>query len=505
MKKQIRIAILVAVVAVTGCSKNFLNVNQNLNQPTAVPEGLVFTNATNQTATQYATNIPQVLQLWLGQWSRSGNYIPDNATETYEISPGYSYSENLWQVAYSINLNLNFVQQEATKLRDPYLKALSRILMAYNFGQLVDVYDDIPYHDALNIDSLRPKYDNAQAIYTDLFTQIDSGIALLKTVEDPGDANVAADGQYDIIYGGNPVSWIQFANTIKLRLMLHVSQVSNMQSIINSQLAEIAQEGDGFLAAGNGAMANPGYSNSIGKQSPFFGTFGFTPTGTPSPNNAYFRVNRYATNFYVATNDPRGVYFAAKTTSAYTGNDTISGNYQGDPTAQGNSNTSAIGPGLLGTPQSPTPIMADFESLFLQAQATQLGWLTGGPTAQQLYESAVTQNFVYLGVNNATSAAQTYLAQAINDVGWNASPNKMEAIIKQKWVAMNGVDILEAWNDYRRLTLPADIPISKNPHLTTPQIPVRLLYPQTELDRNPTNVPQLANGAQFNSKIFWMQ
>ncbi len=482
-----------------GCVKGFLDVNTNPNSPTNVTPGLILSDAINEMTTQYSATLPEFLGFWLGYWSRSGNYISDRATETYEISPGYSYSEAYWQAIYHINLDLHVVDSLSKADKDPLFRGIAELLNAYNYQSLVDVYNNVPYRQANDINNLTPAYENADTIYLGVISQIDSATqqlqqALNNTQQD------AIDAPFDIVYHGNATSWLQLANTIKLRLLLNLSQMPSMNGLITTELAKVTP--DGFIQAGGSAMINPGFINSTGKQSPFYGFFGFTPTGAPSANNAYYRVNKYSTNLYVADNDPRGLFFAAPTTSFLTGNpDTISGNFEGDPSALGNTNTSGIGNGLLQSPTASIPLLSDFESLFLQAEAAYRGWIPGNP--QDFYQQGITQNFVYLGVPNPATAAQTYYSQTINDVNWTSSPNKLEAIITQKYIAMNGVDMLETWNDYRRLGMP-NLPISSNPALTTAQIPVRLLYPQTELDRNGSQVPKLPDGAQFTSKIFWM-
>ncbi len=507
MKKLLTILVLTAIVIISGCTKDFLKVNQdNPNSPTAVPEGFLVSNDLYQMANQYSIGLSQFLGFWVGYYSRSGNYIPDNATETYEISPSYAFSENYWQTLYHVNLDLDKADQEATVAKDPFFSGVAKVLKAYNFGELVDVYNNIPYSQALDINVLRPKYDDASAIYQSLFAKIDTGISLLKTAEGTDYSNVvAADASFDIMFAGNVVSWIRFANTVKLKMLLNLSQDASMQPTITAELAKIAAEGDGFLMAGNGAMINPGYSNSLGKQNPFYGFYGATPTGAPSASNAYYRANKYATDFYTNTNDPRLTLFYAITASATTANtDTVAGNFQGDPNGLSNTNTSGLGPGMLQTATASTPLLPDFESLFLQAEAAQRGWISGDP--EQFYDQAIAQSFAYEGVpDNSTAAANYYNQAGMVNVNWAASPDKIQAIIVQKWAALNGVDIQEAWDDYRRLSFPADIPVSLNPHIVTKQIPVRLLYPQTEIDRNPDNVPKLGNNAQFTAKIFWMQ
>ena len=136
--------------------------------------------------------------------------------------------------------------------------------------------------------------------------------------------------------------------------------------------------------------------------------------------------------------------------------------------------------------------------MFLQAEAAQRGYLTS--SAQSNYEAAVKANFVYLGSSEAD--ATTYLTD--QDVAnWTQNSDKIALIIKQKWAAMNGTNAIEAWTDYRRLELPADMPISIASTVTTRKIPVRMLYPQREYNTNATNVVAEGTINQFTSRIFW--
>jgi hypothetical protein len=150
-------------------------------------------------------------------------------------------------------------------------------------------------------------------------------------------------------------------------------------------------------------------------------------------------------------------------------------------------------------------IMSDFESLFLQAEAAQRGWITSG-TAQSFYESAITQSFVYLEPSTGTPVADAaaYFGQALPNVGWASSSNKLTAILTQKWAALNGINWFEAYTDFRRTGVPA-LPISASTIHVVPQIPVRFLFPQVELNTNGSNVPSLPVNAQFTDKIFWNQ
>ena len=84
-------------------------------------------------------------------------------------------------------------------------------------------------------------------------------------------------------------------------------------------------------------------------------------------------------------------------------------------------------------------------------------------------------------------------------VDWSASPNKMEAIITQKWLALNGVNAFESWVEYNRTGYPSNLPIST--YASQADRPVRLEYPASELSSNGGNVPNQPDA--FSDKIFW--
>jgi hypothetical protein len=513
MKKLI-ILIFVAGLLLGGCTK-YLNVNQNPNQPTAVPPSVVLSSALAGSGTNLAAdylNLPR----WMCYWSRSGNYVPDVQTETYAIPNNYTDPE--WARIYQTLNSYNYIGNAARQQHLPFYEGVSKVMSAFHFSTLVDIYNNIPYSDAFKVaTSVQPTYDDAQTVYNSLVAQIDSAIILFDLSKDfyasAASVTLSLDDQYDILFGSggstDPAvasdrmdAWVRFANTLELKLLIHQSEVASQASYITTQLASIVANGRGFMGPGQGAFINPGYQASTNKINPFYANFNTVTAATT--NLAYFRANTYAVNFYSATSDNRIAAFYAPV-----GN-TIAGNYDGDPAAVSNASTSAVGAGLLKGFTQNEWIFSDFESLFLQSEATQRGWLTGGPSAQALYESAITQSFVYMYelANNQVDPtldpaadATTLYTSGIVDADWTASPNKLEAIITQKWAALNGVDWVEAWTDYRRLGIP-NLPISAAPTHVEPQIPVRYLYPQSEYNTN-ANTPALPANAQFTAKIFW--
>ena len=209
------------------------------------------------------------------------------------------------------------------------------------------------------------------------------------------------------------------------------------------------------------------------------------------------------TDLLKTTADPRINFFYNKN-----GAGTYDGNFFGEVTTQrSNSVTSTIGPGVLKSATQPALIMGAFEGFFLQAEAAQRGLTTGNASA--LFGTAVAENFRYLGVPNAATAASGYISTSTNaDVNFTTSTNKLQTILTQKWIALDGLNGLESWSEYRRTGIPARNNPSLNPNIVPSQnkIPKRLLYPQTEYDLNPDNV--LAQGqkqADLFTPIFWAQ
>ncbi len=191
---------------------------------------------------------------------------------------------------------------------------------------------------------------------------------------------------------------------------------------------------------------------------------------------------------------------------------TYTGVYYGDrPTATslGTNKTSGVGNGILSGFGSSVALISAAQSYFLQSEATLKGWLPGGDAqAKSLYESGITASFETLGVDDADDVAEDYYTQAKDLVGWDASQNKLKAIITQKWISMAFTHSMEAWAEYRRTgypsidVLPPTMFSGYNRHM-----PTILWYPKSEADTNQENYKS-AGGPTTDpqsQKLFWAQ
>ncbi|MFD2570718.1 SusD/RagB family nutrient-binding outer membrane lipoprotein [Spirosoma soli] len=502
--KRITVGVLAILLTVTSsCKEDYLDINNNPNQATSATPDLVLPSALASTASYVQTRFP-FLNLWMGYWNWSGNYSIGTSDKNYQFTNGFGAP--IWDNGYLILKNYNYIDTQGATLNQPVVQGIAKIMKAYHFQILVDTYGNIPYTEALNgLTTASPKYDDQVAIYEDLFKQVDAALALFdqadaksaqgETVLDPG-AN-------DIVFGGDVdlherlVLWREFANTLKLRMLLRQSEKPERQAFVQAQLAILNASDYGYLGQGANAAVNPGYTNSANRQNPFYGNFGETVTGTPTELNNQYRGNKYAIDFYQQTNDPRLARFYAPVGGTGTN---FNATYFGTIDPQVNSAVSAIGPALVDSPDQDAVILSSHESLFLQAEAAQRGWIPGN--AKTLYQQAITESFLNTGLTAAQAA--TYYAQPVNNVSYDASANKLEAIITQKWASLNGFTPFEAWADYRRLGYP-NVPISQDPSTTVRQIPVRLLYPTSEFNYNATNANAQGTVSQFTTKIFWVK
>jgi hypothetical protein len=502
MKKNIVILLTGLILLGTSCSKDFLSVNEvNPNRPSKVEAKLVLPAALKNVA--FTMNYPRRFDfayLWYGLWSVSAGYSqPQNLVQYKLVNSDY---QNAFIEFFTAANNLDIIEKGSPEVN--YI-AIAKIMKAYIFQNLVDCWGDVPYSEAFQAEAgnLKPKYDKQKDIYEDLVIQLDAAMA---SIQDAPSTATKVDPNSDIIYGGDMSKWLKFANTLKLRILVHQSGMADRTSYITDAIATTASIG--YLGAGDGALCNPGYSASFNttldnKENPFYGYFYNASASQNSDGVTYYFAGKDVVDYYTATADPR----IAKFFQTFDG-ESYDGNYFGQLPANltPQNKTSKLGYSvgdettMIGTPEKSAPILTDFESLFIQAEAAQRGLIAGD--AKSLYESAVTQSFSYMGFSS--SASSDFLTQLNPKVNYDLGSDKLEIILTQKWASLNGVAPVEIWTDYRRTGFPSGLTFSADPALAGPGTPpVRLLYPQDEINVNNANVLAVGNIDLFTSKIFW--
>jgi hypothetical protein len=511
MKFKTLIIILSTAFFIGSCKREFLDVNTNPNLlPTASPN-FVLTNALNTTASNKVTE-DEIGAYFAGQWTQSSSYILRTEIFAYTFS---NSDFNFYDPIYNNLEDYQFVIENADANGQPFLKGPARVMKAYLFQRLVDLYGNVPYSEALQgVKNLAPKLDDQKAVYEQLIPLLDSAILNLKA-----NAFTGAFGSSDIVFGGNTTKWIRFANSLKLRILLRQSRITGRDSYIITEIKRAIAEGTGFLGAGEDVGVNPGYLASSGKQNPLYDRFSYSETGATRALARFPRPTKYLLDVLIATNDTFRLKRKAYAKGGEDPNNPgvskggalteIVSNYMGVPFGSGSGftapATSYLGPDVFvkGQFNRPIYIMLASNSQFLLAEAAQrYGTAVGLPnTAQMYYEQGVKESFRLEGGANASANATTLLTSGKPEADFTASPDKLKAIWLQNWIALANFEGIEAWSEYRRTNYPP-IPASASASATQPP-PVRLYYPNTELGSNEANIKAQGAVDVFKNRVFW--
>jgi hypothetical protein len=497
--KRIHILFLFIMLglSVSSCD-TFLDINENPNAPITenLPLSAKLPAALVATVNQETVQLNEIGAFWGGYWgttSEGVNLFPD--LKSYN-GPAIRHQRDgirVWETSYIMLNQYQLIREQATNEGAKFYEGVAKIMQGWHFMRLVDLYNNIPFEEALQGTRFpTPAYENGETVYQKSIKLITEGIIDIKQAT-PGSIPTTPD----VLFRGNRSLWAKFGNTIKLRALIRQSETRN-DAFIRSELEVIKNEGSGFLGVGQSALVQPGYLLTAGKLNPFWETYYRNVQGVSTANHIDIRPTEYIISVYQNLSDPR-------IHQLYTPvGDTHSGVLFGNRNAENRfsrANTSSFrGPvensdkpaGLFKSPTQASVLLAAFESLFLQAEAAQRGWIDA--SAALLYERAIGESFSYLGVPSAILG--TYLTQEA--VRFNQS---VEQIIQQKWLALNSISSIEAWNDFRRLGLPS-IPNSLDAPSPTAR-PLRLMYPETERQTNNINTSQQGNDDILSTKVWW--
>lgn len=485
MKRKIYSILAASALLLASCTGSYLDINDNPNSAVSATPELVLSNALNVTAGRLTHN--QIGNFFGGYWAPSGSY--SGFIEERQFDYGATYGTGVWSSCYDNLQDYQYIIDKAEAQSWKAVSGIAKVMKAYNYQILVDAYNNVPFSDALKgTTAIRPKYDDAQAIYNELIKILDAASTDLKV---PISGANPSPGAQDIVYKGDLTKWRQFANTLRLRIIMRQTNVSGKD--LKSEVAKVVAEGAGFLGAGGTVNSTPGYLKTAGKQNPFWENYVQQASGSDAgAKQAYVCSAFFITTLQTDLKDPRLARLAAKNNA---------GIYVGVPLGDGNDDNlfpkrSWFGPAIIKSFDQPMVLMTAAESFFLQAEAAQRGYTTGD--AKALYEAGITEAFTAAGLT-ATDAS-TYYNTATKNVSWAASTDKIEAIITQKWVAMFSLTGFEAWCEFRRTGFPK-VPVATK--AIQQKNPARLFYPTSEISTNSDNVSAQNVTSQFDNKIFW--
>jgi hypothetical protein len=490
---------LAAVVAlgVTACNNDKLtSFNENPNAATSAPAPALFTNATRVAVSRWLGSAYDLRGTeWVAQHLAEVQYPDEDA---YKRLQG-GFTAGTFDAAYAgEQQDFQKVVNAGSAAKNPLVYAPALIMRSWGYGYLTDTWGDIPYFQALTGDStggtLQPAYDKQQAIYDDLFKVLAQATTSLNS---PSGALIGL-GSADPIYGGDPVSWQRFSNSLRARQAMRLVNVAPATAKTQFEAA----------------VAAPGGLISSNDQMPTFKWPGDGVYDNPWANNFKTRddhrlSNRLTANM-VPLDDPRlAVYgMPAQAGGGYVGLE----NALTQDQASGFLNTTSR-PGAIFYPGAttygnfggsgaslPQYLITYAEVEFLLAEAAERGWNVGGGSAASHYLAGINASMDQWGVPNDAARA-AYLAQP--EVAYQGGVAGQIQIAKQKWIALFG-DGGQAWAEWRRTCQPSNI--VPGPTAIINIVPRRYQYSTTETQVNAAGIEAAVADQgpdKFETRMYW--
>ncbi len=472
MKKMKNLFLIILLLAVSTSCEDFEGWNVDTKNPAEVPADFLVTSA------EYT--------LFLRMTSISNNYnifryfAQNVGSTTYQDEPNYDLKtrdvqgtfftylyrdvlNDLREASKIVAANSDLAEDKAAKI------AQIELLEVFAWHILVDTYADVPYSEAIQAGNqiYQPKYDDDQAIYTDLFRRIDQAIVSLEL-------GGTGFSDADLIYGGDADAWITFANSLKLKLAVRVADAD--QGLAMSKASEAVNAGVFASDADNFEYpfeADPPNTNPLW-------------TSLVQSGRSDFVIANTAVDLIVPLNDPRTTTFFDDNQNPYVG-----GVYgTNSPFA----NYTHVGP-YFQESDLPGLLMSYSEVQFLLAEASAKGIITGD--AEAYYNEGVKSSILFYGGTDAEAA--TYLAQPTVAYG---TATFAERIGVQKYIALYMTNGFESWASWKLLDWPK-MNVAAESLLPVPR---RYIYPNDEPNINGDNYNAASSaigGDDLDTRVFW--
>ncbi len=494
--KKIFIPFFAAIISLSSC-KNFLDINVDPNSPSSenITADMVFSGIEMNLATSYGNFLRTVGGYYAQQYAQTfgtSNYIDYSR---FIMSPTRS-SSTYTQLNTKVLNNLQEIIKSSEAKEDWGTHLAATVLRVYTLQALVDAYGEIPYSEALDISNVSPKFDEGSAIYDGILEELEYSLSKVSATD-----RVPLNFLFET---STAQQWIQFANGLKLKLLMRQVEVKDVRAKLAELVAQnnfptedVAWDGIWIDELGK---ANPYYQEEEAK---YFGSTQINVVANIAYVNTMQASGDNRLSKFFKPNEDSGIYAGGVSGSNFSTSTAYKASYFSRPVLTYNMPVSLLN-------------ISEVE-FFLAEYYARYGTAT---LAEEHYKNAIDASFASA---NATGAANIYN----NAYPWNNNDYKRILGI-QKWIALGGFNNFEAWCELRRLKYPqmgtvtgsqiyndgpasGDFkpelyvpgtlytPINPNPELGNGRILQRLKYPESSTSRN-SNAPALKPDSE---PIFW--
>lgn len=443
----------VVTFLLSSCTKELEDINKNPNESETVEPDYLLSNAIKANAdTYWGTDATmETSLLYVQYWAKIQYPDPDR------YIPASTNIQTTWNNFYAQGVS-DFTKliQLGDTLHNPNYKAVGLIMRSWIFQVLTDLYGDVPYKQTAQIEQyLTPVYDPQRDVYLGLLAELKTAVGLISTTGNP----IAGD----LLYSGNMSKWRKFANSLRLRIALRISdkELDAAKAVFD----EIGADDNNLI------VDNEDNAKLIYQASPYQ-----NPVARNRETRNDYRISKSIVDKLNELSDPRLTIYAAPARDTNIIIGVTNGLSADSASSLGFNKTSDVGT-VFTAAFAPAVFFNAAEMWFIKAEAAERGLLTGD--AANLYRLAVTTAMEQYGVSAERIAA--YLSQP--KVIYNPA-NYKQSIGEQKWLALFG-EGLEGFAEWRRLDYPQLTPAYTG--ILGGKIPLRLTYPSSEQALNGVN------------------
>lgn len=446
----------------------------------------------------HGSSITYVGGIWSQFWAQSLSSSQYRSVDNYTI--GTNDYERAWSNTYDALSDIRNAKKIALERENWNYYLIATCLEAYAFQILTDFYGDIPYTEANDPTNFTPNFNTGEEVYDLMITDIDDALS-----RDLATSSLPAPGSEDFLFAGNMTNWVEFANTLKLKIYLR--QTEARPSVASAGITAMINSNAPFLTIDAGVGVNGGvFEDQASLSNPVYES---DRRQLNTQNN--LRASTTMWSFLLANSDPRReAFYQTEATDGSSLNSLDQGDFN-----------SAASPATISladiSPLSPFFFISAAQSYFMQAEAMER--YNSGVGAKALYDAGVLAAFAKspnFYDNTKGEGEQTWLF----DTSYDGAPfiasggayeypstgtldEKIESIITQKWISCYPDQGYESFFEQHRTGYPqiSSLPQSDEDYipgqwaysvegLTGGVFPQRLVYPNQELSRN-SNAPTI--------------
>ncbi|MGI9526764.1 MAG: SusD/RagB family nutrient-binding outer membrane lipoprotein [Weeksellaceae bacterium] len=464
--------IILLCITLFQCTEDFDEINTHPNKLEEINAGAplnpILYNLAKRNFVDNVNDNSQLMQIIL----KTDNLID----QPYLFELQENIGNGFWNEYYSALINIKEMENKAIEDEKPNYEAIALTLKAYAFAQLTDVFGDIPMEEALKAEEgiIYPKFSEQSVIYEKILED-------LKRANELYDVDTPLVYSNDILFNNNVMSWKKFTNSLRLRLLLRISNRKDTYA----EMVEIV----------NNPTDNPVFEHN--DESAILEISGVAPSLSPynRPQDFYNfkQYNAFFIDILKDMDDPRLPFFATEAKNLNNENIGYIGvpiDFINNPLPDSIAAPSGLNREIVESPMI-IPILPYSEVEFIKAELAQKGYIGN---AEQHYKKGV------------KAAIEQWNIVVEDDYFNNANvayDGTLERIITQKYLSSIFTDF-QSWSEYRRTGLPELITSSSMANDGI--MPARFYYQTDVVFTNPENYKNQIDkmgGDNINVKVWW--